>query len=539
MSLYNSEVAEQQFENNKKVRRIQVQKQSNKAPKTRDWLPEEDQVLKKCIAKYGVGRYSPITQYAHLPFRSAAQLSARTKKLIGMGALQTFTGIHLDVDRVARDNRRRYKTDYVVNKSGVRKPESQIEQEWEHNERKYGLSAGEIKRTVIPYFRRPDDPQHIALKQNEKVKKLTAKENHILEAFNKELEAEAKTEKLFKTFFIPKLQWILEKHPDWNYKQFKRPANLTISLGTFRAMGVTSLVMVDTHEKRNLWDMTEKLTPIEKVQPTKGPSPAAGQIRVEHFFIQMSRRNENGLVEVVIAKRENTNLWNLTSNVHGRTPLWIYTTPKGAIPRNMTIDPQSMKSLAGKNNKWKVVLADPPWRIAGKNPTRGVALSYPTQSANKIMNLPWKSLQQGLKEQGYLFVWVTSATYLRTITEITRAGYHLREEIVWIKYSKRSKIHLMPGPWTLRGKESCLVFTTTPNSDTDSLTTTPCSDVLACLRRDLSQKPDELYELIESLVPNESYLELYARNHNLRSGWTSIGNQISTELIVSSNTQNP
>ena len=42
-------VHEQQFENNKKVRRIQVQKQSNKAPKTRDWLPEKTRFSRSAL----------------------------------------------------------------------------------------------------------------------------------------------------------------------------------------------------------------------------------------------------------------------------------------------------------------------------------------------------------------------------------------------------------------------------------------------------------------------------------------------------------
>ena len=55
------------------------------------------------------------------------------------------------------------------------------------------------------------------------------------------------------------------------------------------------------------------------------------------------------------------------------------------------------------------------------------------------------------------------------------------------------------------------------NSDVDVITTQPKGIV--------SQKPFELYELIERLVPCGPYLELFARVVNWREGWVSAGNE--------------
>lgn len=41
-----------------------------------------------------------------------------------------------------------------------------------------------------------------------------------------------------------------------------------------------------------------------------------------------------------------------------------------------------------------------------------------------------------------------------------------------------------------------------------------------------SQKPDEIYELIEKMMPGSKKIELFARNNNLRDGWLSLGNQL-------------
>jgi mRNA (2'-O-methyladenosine-N6-)-methyltransferase len=42
-------------------------------------------------------------------------------------------------------------------------------------------------------------------------------------------------------------------------------------------------------------------------------------------------------------------------------------------------------------------------------------------------------------------------------------------------------------------------------------------------RRGQSQKPEQVYEIIEQLVPNGNYLEIFARRNNLRNYWLSIG----------------
>ena len=42
--------------------------------------------------------------------------------------------------------------------------------------------------------------------------------------------------------------------------------------------------------------------------------------------------------------------------------------------------------------------------------------------------------------------------------------------------------------------------------------------------RETSRKPDEIYGLIERMSPGGRKIELFARPHNRRSGWISMGN---------------
>ena len=52
------------------------------------------------------------------------------------------------------------------------------------------------------------------------------------------------------------------------------------------------------------------------------------------------------------------------------------------------------------------------------------------------------------------------------------------------------------------------------------------SDVIFSERRGQSQKPEELYERIEALVPGGKYLEIFGRKNNLRDFWVTIGNEL-------------
>ena len=52
------------------------------------------------------------------------------------------------------------------------------------------------------------------------------------------------------------------------------------------------------------------------------------------------------------------------------------------------------------------------------------------------------------------------------------------------------------------------------------------SDVIFSERRGQSQKPEEIYEIVEALVPNGYYLEIFGRRNNLHDGWVTIGNEL-------------
>jgi mRNA (2'-O-methyladenosine-N6-)-methyltransferase len=57
-------------------------------------------------------------------------------------------------------------------------------------------------------------------------------------------------------------------------------------------------------------------------------------------------------------------------------------------------------------------------------------------------------------------------------------------------------------------------------------------DVVVSEVRETSRKPDEMYPLLERLSPGTRKLEIFARQHNVRPGWVSLGNQLDGTYIT-------
>lgn len=98
------------------------------------------------------------------------------------------------------------------------------------------------------------------------------------------------------------------------------------------------------------------------------------------------------------------------------------------------------------------------------------------------------------------------------------------EEIVWVKLTNKMNLAKCHGYYLQHAKETCLVGMRGDfQFDRERL-----KNVIIAQRREQSQKPNELYEIIESIAPGASFLEIFGRRNNLRSHWTTIGNELDT-----------
>lgn len=163
---------------------------------------------------------------------------------------------------------------------------------------------------------------------------------------------------------------------------------------------------------------------------------------------------------------------------------------------------------------------DPPWQLATANPTRGVALGYSQLTDQDIVNLPVPQLQTN----GFLFVWVINAKYKFTLDLFDKWDYKLVDEIVWVKMTVNRRMAKSHGYYLQHAKEVCLVGK--KGLDPPGIRRCVGSDVIYSERRGQSQKPEEIYQLIEELVPNGKYLEIFGRKNNLHNYWVTVGNEV-------------
>jgi mRNA (2'-O-methyladenosine-N6-)-methyltransferase len=200
-------------------------------------------------------------------------------------------------------------------------------------------------------------------------------------------------------------------------------------------------------------------------------------------------------------------------------------------PREWMVPPQCIPVHANvvtydwskiyNHTDFDVIMMDPPWQLATANPTRGVSLGYSQLTDLHIADLPLPKLQKN----GFLFVWVINAKYQWCLEQFKKWGYEFVDEVVWVKVTNSRRMAKSHGFYLQHAKEVCLVGRrgNLPPGMADKAVG---SDIIFAERRGQSQKPTEIYELIEELVPSGKYLEIFARKNNLRDYWVSVGNEV-------------
>ena len=163
---------------------------------------------------------------------------------------------------------------------------------------------------------------------------------------------------------------------------------------------------------------------------------------------------------------------------------------------------------------------DPPWQLSSSNPTRGVAIAYDTLTDAQIQKMPIQCLQ----DNGFLFIWTINAKFSLCFSLMSSWGYTFCDEICWVKQSVNGKIAKGHGFYLQHSKETCLVGV--KGNPWGKAKKGILEDCIFSRRRGQSQKPNEIYDLIEALVPNGYYAEIFGRRNNLKNGWVTIGNEL-------------
>jgi len=196
-----------------------------------------------------------------------------------------------------------------------------------------------------------------------------------------------------------------------------------------------------------------------------------------------------------------------------------FTAPEWCIPIKANVIDFEWDKLASEC-QFDAILMDPPWQLATHAPTRGVAIAYQQLPDQFIEELPIEILQKN----GFIFIWVINNKYVKAFELMKKWGYTFVDDITWVKQTVNRRMAKGHGYYLQHAKETCLVGK--KGEDPVGCKHKICSDVIYSERRGQSQKPEELYEMIEELIPNGKYLEIFGRKNNLRDYWVTIGNEL-------------
>jgi len=171
--------------------------------------------------------------------------------------------------------------------------------------------------------------------------------------------------------------------------------------------------------------------------------------------------------------------------------------------------------------KYNVVYADPPWQYnTGINTLDAVTdAHYSTMNLEAVCKYP-ASLGLNVQDNAVLFLWVTNPFLVKALDVVKAWGFEYKSQIVWIKTDLKR-----PGVgYYVRGRHEMLWICTRGSfTPLDKNISPPIGSVLEAPVREHSKKPDEAYSIIETLYPNCTYVELFARGK--RDGWESFGDE--------------
>ena len=174
--------------------------------------------------------------------------------------------------------------------------------------------------------------------------------------------------------------------------------------------------------------------------------------------------------------------------------------------------------------KFRTILADPPWQLTmrgkrkrSKEPNLPSSLEYPTMSLEQICDLPVANFAA---DDCHLWLWTTNQHLFDGYRVMQAWGFKYLAPIHWIKPSGVGNWFIHRTQTVLFGYKNKCVFALERYKPNILMTGDPKSH---------SQKPDEMYELIEEISQGPR-LELFARRK--RPGWMTWGNEVECDVSI-------
>ena len=175
--------------------------------------------------------------------------------------------------------------------------------------------------------------------------------------------------------------------------------------------------------------------------------------------------------------------------------------------------------------KYQIIYADPAWQYKTKECLAKTSIlngdintHYQTMTLEQLKKLNVKSISE---KDSMLFLWVVSPMLKEGIEVMESWGFKYAT-IAFIWHKQRAN----PGHYTMSECEICLVGKKgkipTPRGSRNE------RQFLSELRTKHSKKPDEIRNRISKMFPEQTKIELFARQRH--DGWSSWGNEVESDI---------
>lgn len=186
---------------------------------------------------------------------------------------------------------------------------------------------------------------------------------------------------------------------------------------------------------------------------------------------------------------------------------------RGAVSIWLALKPDTPAMPPGR---FGIVYADPPWEYDfSVSDSRSIGAHYKPMSVEEICALP---VPEKVEDDCVLFLWATNPKLLAALDVMVAWGFSYKTNMVW----KKDKIG--PGYYARQQHELLLIGTRGETRPPEEALRPP-SVIEAARTSDHSEKPTVVYEIIESMYPGRSRMELFARGDEVRDGWIVWGDQ--------------
>ncbi|KEJ82910.1 MT-A70 family protein [Oxytricha trifallax] len=163
-----------------------------------------------------------------------------------------------------------------------------------------------------------------------------------------------------------------------------------------------------------------------------------------------------------------------------------------------------------------VVMCDPP------HPDTCLNLPYNTMSEEQILSMPVELIQ----ERGFFFLWTTNAKRQMCEKFLEGRGYKIATYLEWFKTDNGETLIHGIGGYFSHCVEECIIGV---KGDIKYLeerfNLQRVKNGILDYRRQTSQKPVQIYEMIEKLSPYGWLLDIFGTFINRRHRWVFLGNE--------------